>query len=595
VTDTTDKCLALASKLSESGEFCFDTETTAVDPVLAKLVGLSFCFKDHEAWFVPISEHESEAQERLEIFRSVFGNPLIQKIGQNIKYDIIVLMNYGIQVRGPLFDTMIAHYLLQPDQRHNMDYLAETFLQYQPVSIETLIGKKGAGQRSMRDAWKEQPEKVAEYAAEDADVTWQLKRILHRELEKQGLMELATGIEMPLIPVLAAMEKTGVSLHVEDLHNYAIELNRLAIETEKEIFQLAGYDFNIASPKQLGEILFDRLKIDPQAKKTKTGQYATNEETLARLSDRHPLIGKILDYRGLKKLISTYVEALPRLINPETGKIHTSYNQAVAATGRLSSVNPNLQNIPIRDEQGREIRKAFIPSGQDFLFFSADYSQIELRLMAHLSQDPGLCEAFRRNEDIHAATAAKIFKVPLSEVTRDMRSKAKTANFGIIYGISSFGLSQRLNIPKSEGKSLIDGYFENYPRVKQYMDECIRLAREKGFVETIFGRQRQLPDINSRNAVVRGMAERNAINAPIQGSAADIIKIAMIRIHDRFMEEDMKSRMILQVHDELNFDVWKPELEKVQKIVVKEMEGAVKLSVPLVVDYGTGSNWLEAH
>lgn len=581
--------------LQQSNSICFDTETTGIDPNEAALVGLSFSVKAGEAWYLPVPEKREEAMKLLEKLRPVLENPLTLKVGQNIKYDIIILKWYGIEVAGKLFDTMLAHYLLYPDQKHGMDFMAEQYLKYKCIHIEELIGEKKGKQRSMRQAFTENPERVKDYAAEDADITWQLYLFLKKKLDDSGLNPLAESIEFPLVYVLAEMEKTGVKLEVESLKDFAIELRELIINTEKTVFEMAGMEFNLSSPKQLGEVLFDHMKLNPDAKKTKTGQYQTNEETILRLKDKHPIIEKILDFRGYKKLLSTYVEALPKLVNPRTKRIHTSYNQAVAATGRLSSVNPNLQNIPIREEQGRAIRKSFIPSGNEYVFFSADYSQIELRLMAHLSQDPNLIEAFFNKEDIHAATAAKIFKIPLAEVNREMRSKAKTANFGIIYGISAFGLAQRLNIPRSEGKQLIDGYFESYPKVKEYMDRSIALARKNGFVETIMGRRRALPDINSRNAVVRGMAERNAINAPIQGSAADLIKLAMIRIHDRFKKEHFKSSMILQVHDELNFDVYKPELDQVKEIVVYEMESVVKLSVPLIADSGIGNNWLEAH
>jgi DNA polymerase I len=593
--DTIDKCKELFLTLSEQTAFCFDTETTGINANEAELIGISFSFKAHVAYYVPIPDLPENYQPILELFKPLFENQRILKIGQNIKYDILMLKWYGIEIRGELFDTMLAHYLLQPDLKHNMDFLSQTYLNYNPVSIETLIGTKGKQQRSMRDVYKEDPIKVKDYAAEDADITWQLYKELKKELKKYNLENLAQEIEFPLIPVLAEMEKTGVNLNVAALSEFAKELSELIISTEKEILDMAEIDFNVGSPKQLGEVLFVKMKLDEKARKTKSGQYSTNEETLVKLKDKHPIIEKILDFRGYKKLLSTYVDALPKLINQKTGRIHTSYNQAIAATGRLSSVNPNLQNIPIREEQGRQIRKAFIPTEDEYIIFSADYSQIELRLMAHLSQDPNLMEAFNNKEDVHAATAAKINKIPLEEVSREMRSQAKTANFGIIYGISAFGLSQRLNISRSEGKALIDGYFESYPKVKEYMDYSIRIAREKGFVSTLMGRKRQLNDINSRNAVVRGMAERNAINAPIQGSAADIIKIAMIRIHERFEEEKFKSRMILQVHDELNFNVFKPELDQVKEIVIEEMQNAVRLKVPLIVDHGEGANWLEAH
>ena len=585
----------LCKKLLSSDEVCFDTETTGLDNIDNELTGISFSVKDHEAYFIPVPENRIEAMKILEIFRPVFESESILKIGQNIKFDIMVLLGYGINVNGRLFDTMIAHYLLQPEQRHGMDFLAEVYLKYRTISFEDLLGAKGRNQRTMREMVTNEPLKVTDYACEDADITFRLKKLFKEELIKNNLLKLAEEIEFPLISVLADMERTGVRINTDSLESFSLDLTDLIIKTEKEIIDLVGFDFNVSSPKQLGEVLFVRLKLDDKAKKTKTGQYSTNEETLERLTDKHPVINKILDYRGYKKLLSTYVDSLPKLVNSTSGKIHTSYNQAVASTGRLSSVNPNLQNIPIREGMGRKIRKVFIPSSEDYMFFSADYSQIELRLMAHLSEDKNLIEAFSNKEDIHSATASKIFKVDISEVNREMRAKAKTANFGIIYGISSFGLSQRLNISRSEGKELIDGYFENYPGVKEYMDKCIHIAREKGYVETIFGRKRVLSDINSKNAVVRGMAERNAINAPIQGSAADIIKIAMININSEFKKRGLKSKMIIQVHDELNFDVLKSELEEVKEIVIDKMQNAVRLNVPLTVDYGTGANWLEAH
>lgn len=513
------------------------------------------------------------------------------KVGQNIKYDMLVLANYGVQLQGPLFDTMVAHYVLQPELRHNMDYLAEIYLNYQTIHIEELIGPKGKNQDNMRDL---PPASVYEYACEDADVTLKLKNKLEKELDENNVRKLFEEIEMPLIPVLAYMERNGVRIDTEALKETSRHFTLRMKQIEEEVYQLAGTEFNIASPKQVGEVLFDRLKIVEKAKKTKTGQYVTSEEVLESLRGKHEVVGKILEHRGLKKLLGTYIDALPQLINPETGRIHTSFNQTVTATGRLSSSNPNLQNIPIRNEDGKEIRKAFIPD-DGCIFFSADYSQIELRIMAHLSGDPHMIEAFQKGQDIHAATASKIYKVPLEEVTREQRSKAKTANFGIIYGISVFGLAERLNVDRKEAKELIDGYFENYPHVKEYMDESIRIARERGYIETIFKRKRYLPDINSRNAVVRGYAERNAINAPIQGSAADIIKVAMVRIYQRFLKERIQSKMILQVHDELNFSVLPEEQEKVKQIVIEEMESAYKMKAPLLADSGWGQNWLEAH
>ena len=539
-----------------------------------------------------IQKAQDEAKKIVSQFAEALENEKIEKIGQNIKFDTVVLRKYQIKVQGPLFDTMIAHYLLNPELRHNMDYLSETYLKYKPVSIEELIGAKGKNQLTMRQVAVAQ---VAEYAAEDADITLQLKNFFAPELKKAGLESLFYDMEMPLIHVLEEMEVTGIALDTEALKQSSQELTQTLIRLEEEIYELAGTTFNINSTKQVGEILFDRLQIMEKAKKTKTGNYTTNEETLEKLRSKHPIIGKLLEYRGIKKLLSTYIDSLPELINPQTGKIHTSFNQTVAATGRLSSSNPNLQNIPIRDEMGKEIRRAFTADNDQCVFFSADYSQIELRIMAHLSEDPNMIEAFNSGADIHAATAAKIYNVPLEMVTGDMRRKAKTANFGIIYGISVFGLSERLNIPRGEAKELIDGYFKTYSRIKAYMDECIHLAKEKGYVETIFKRKRYLPDINSGNAIVRGYAERNAINAPIQGSAADIIKIAKIRIYKRFEEEKLRSKMILQVHDELNFNVYKEEKEQVKKIVLEEMEGACKLRVPLIADCGEGFSWLEAH
>jgi len=591
ITDK-EKRSELISKLSSLNEFCFDTETTGLEAIDTEIVGLSFSYKTGEAFYVPIPINREEAQSLINEFKLVFENTEIKKIGQNIKYDMLMLKAYDIDVKGEIFDTMLAHYLLQPELRHNMNFLAESYLNYSPVPIENLIGKKGKNQMSMRSVALEQ---ISEYAGEDADITWQLKEIFEKELEKNNLSALAQKVEMPLARVLADMEFTGVSLNTKALNIFAQQLVEEIMQIEKEIYTLSGMEFNISSPQQLGKVLFDHLKISSDAKKTKTDQYSTGEEVLEKIVDAHPVIPKILEFRSLKKLHSTYVEALPKLIHKKTGKIHTSYNQALVSTGRLSSNNPNLQNIPIREERGREIRKAFIPSTAEHVFLSADYSQVELRIMAHLSQDTAMIDAFIHDEDIHAATAAKIFNIPLTEVTSDMRRKAKTANFGIIYGISSFGLAQRLSISRSEAKQLIDGYFLTYPKVKKYMDQSIFIAREKGYVETILGRRRFLPDINSKNAIVRGVAERNAINAPIQGSAADIIKIAMINIFSQFEKENLKSKMIMQVHDELNFDVLKSELDVVKNIVRNEMQQAIQLSVPLTVDIGVGENWLEAH
>lgn len=552
---------------------------------------MSFSFAENQAFYVPVPANREEALTIVNIFKPAFENPDSLKIGQNIKYDLIMLANYGVTLKGKMFDTMIAHYVLQPELRHGMDYLAEIYLKYETIKIEELIGAKGKKQGNMRDL---APEAVYKYACEDADVTLKLKQVLENELETNGVKKLFEEIEMPLVPVLAYMERNGVRIDTEALKETSRHFTARMNQIEEEVHQLAGMEFNIASPKQVGEVLFDRLKIVEKAKKTKTGQYVTSEEVLESLRGKHEIVGKILEHRGLKKLLGTYIDALPQLINPATGRIHTSFNQTVTATGRLSSSNPNLQNIPIRNEDGKEIRKAFIPD-EGCEFFSADYSQIELRIMAHLSNDPHMIEAFQKDQDIHAATAAKIYKVKLEEVTREQRSKAKTANFGIIYGISVFGLAERLNVDRKEAKALIDGYFENYPNVKAYMDQSIQEAREKGYIETIFKRKRYLPDINSKNAVVRGYAERNAINAPIQGSAADIIKVAMIRIYQRFQEEGIRSKMILQVHDELNFSVLPEEKEKVQQIVISEMEAAYKMKAPLRADHGWGHNWLEAH
>lgn len=589
--DNEKKISDLITKLENTEYFAFDTETTGIDPITAELVGMSFALQENEAFYVPVPTDRNKAIELVNKFKKSLENPNSLKIGQNIKYDYIVLKNYQINVKGKFFDTMVAHYLLQPEQRHNMDYLAEVYLKYKTISIEELIGPKGKNQISMRQV---NIEKICEYAAEDADVTLKLKNILEKELKKEELEHLFYSIEMPLIKVLAEMEISGVKVDTEALRLSSILLTEKVQQLEQEIYQLAGTEFNVSSARQVGEVLFERLKIDEKAKKTKTGQYSTTEEILEKLRSKHPIVGKILEQRGVKKLLSTYVNALPELINPQTGKIHTSFNQTVTATGRLSSSNPNLQNIPIRDNEGREIRRAFIPDNQ-CLFFSADYSQIELRIMADLSEDPNMIEAFTSGRDIHAATAAKIYKIPIEEVTPDMRRKAKTANFGIIYGISVFGLSDRLNIPRAEAKELINGYFETYPHIKEYMDKSIQIAREKGYVETISGRKRMLPDINSKNSIVRGYAERNAINAPIQGSAADIIKIAMIRIFDQFEKNNLKARMILQVHDELNFSVPENEIEIVKHIVKEEMENAYRLKVPLIADTGIGKNWLEAH
>lgn len=581
----------LVARINALNEFCFDTETTSIDPLNAELVAITFSWEKGSGYFIHFPESEKETRDILEILRPAFENPATLKIGQNMKFDIQILTKYGIGVNGPLFDTMIAHYLLEPDMRHNMNLLSETFLGYSPVHIETLIGEKGINQKTMRDV---PVDKLIEYSVEDADVTYQLKNVFEPRIQKEGLSDLSHNIEMPLISVLASMERNGVKLNLEDLKAITINLREDIISLEKEIYAMAGTEFNISSPKQLGDILFIRLKLDEKARFTKTKQFITSEEILQRLTHKHPIIEKVLEYRGLKKLLSTYVEALPLLVDEKTGRIHTCYNQAVAATGRLSSNNPNLQNIPVRDARGREIRKAFVPEN-GHIFFSADYSQIELRLMAHLSKDKSMIGDFLSGNDIHAATASKIFGVEIAEVTREMRNRAKTANFGIIYGISSFGLSERLTIGRKEAKDLIDGYFNSYPGVKIYMDESIHKAREVGYVTTMFGRKRYLNDIHSRNQVVRGNAERNAINAPIQGSAADIIKIAMVKIHERMKAEKWSSKMILQVHDELIFEVVNEEFERLKEMVLFEMSNAVKLDIPLKVDWGIGNSWFEAH
>ena len=582
----------LINELIKQPVFCFDTETTSINAIDAELVGMAFSWNKNQGWYVPVPGNRENALEVVEKFRNVLENENSLIIGQNLKYDMQVMRNYGIKFKGHVFDTMIAHYLLQPEQKHNLDYLAEVYLDYRTIHTEELIGKKGSQQGNMRDV---PIERLVDYACEDTDVTWQLYHILKDELKQNGFNSLAEKIEFPLISVLCAMEENGVMLDKEALRQFAIELEAALLELRDSIYELSGEEFNISSPKQLGEILFDKLKISSDAKKTKTKQYSTGEEVLVRLTDKHPVVGKVLEFRSLKKLLSTYVEALPKMINPRTGFIHTSYNQAVAATGRLSSNNPNLQNIPIREEKGREIRKSFIPRRDENVLLSADYSQIELRLMAHMSQDPLMIDAFQKGEDIHTATASKIFEVPPEKVTKEQRGKAKTANFGIIYGISAFGLAQRMNIPRANAKQLIDSYFNTYARVRRYMDEMIQSGREKGYVETMLGRRRYLRDILSRNAVVRGFAERNAINAPIQGSAADIIKIAMIRIQEILYKNNYRTKMILQVHDELVFDVYKKELEEVKQMIIREMENAYSLSVPLLVDFGTGNNWLEAH
>lgn len=589
--DNEEKIRDLVQKLLTAEILSIDTETTSTEPMEARLVGASFSDAEHRAWYVPFPPDKKEADKIAGLLRPLYENEHCLKVGQNIKYDIIVLQNYGIQVAGPLFDTMLAHYVLQPELRHNMDYLAEVYLHYRTIHIDQLIGPRGKGQKNMRDLT---PAEVYRYACEDADITLRLKNVLEKELETHNASYLFHNIEMPLVPVLVNLESNGVRIDTEALRQTSEHFSARLTDIERDIYRLAGEEFNIASPKQVGEVLFDHLKIAEKPKKTKTGQYVTSEEVLESLRNKHEVVGKILEHRGLKKLLGTYVDALPQLINPRTGRIHTSFNQAVTATGRLSSSNPNLQNIPVRDNDGKEIRKAFIPD-DGCEFFSADYSQIELRIMAHLSGDENMIEAFRSGHDIHAATAAKIYKVDIDQVTPDMRRKAKTANFGIIYGISTFGLAERMGVSRQEARELIEGYFNTYPRVKAYMEHSIEVARTQGYVETIFHRKRFLPDINSRNATVRGYAERNAINAPIQGSAADIIKVAMARIYRRFQAEGLRTKMILQVHDELNFSVPPAEKEKVQQIVLEEMESACPMQVPLKADCGWGSNWLEAH
>ncbi|HEY5508971.1 MAG TPA: DNA polymerase I [Paludibacter sp.] len=591
LVDTKVKRSDLISKLFMQKSVCFDTETTGLDVFNDDLVGLSFCFTEGEAYYVSLPENKEEARQVLLEFRVIFESEQIEKIGQNIKFDLLMLAQYGVELNGKLFDTMIAHYLIQPELRHGMDYLAEIYLKYRMIHFEDIVGAKGKNQMNIRTV---ELDKLCDYAAEDADITFRLKKILEKELEANSLSSLFYDIEMPLMKVLSIIERNGVRLDIPALAESSTILTAEMGVLEKEIHELAGGEFNVSSPMQVGEVLFDRLQLDAKAKKTKTGQYSTSEDILEKLQSKHPIISKILDYRGLKKLLSTYIDSLPQLVNPKTGKVHTSFNQTVTATGRLSSTNPNLQNIPIRDAQGKEIRKAFIPDA-DSVFLSVDYSQIELRIMAHLSGDANMLEAFNSGHDIHTATAAKIYKIPLEEVTSDMRRKAKTANFGIIYGISIFGLSDRLSIPRGEAKELIDGYFATYPSVKKYMDASIQRAKEMGYVETLLGRKRFLPDINSQNSIVRGFAERNAINAPIQGTAADIIKIAMVHIQKRLEQENLQAKMTMQVHDELNFTVPNSEIDVVKKAVVDEMENAIKLQVPLIADCGVGANWLEAH
>ena len=589
--ETEEQLLSLIQLLEGAKIISLDTETTSTNAIEAQLVGLSFAIEEHKAYYVPVPEDNNEAQKIVEKFRPIYENADTVKVGQNIKYDLEVLRNYDVYLQGPLFDTMVAHYLLQPEQYHNMDFMAEVYLNYNTVHIDELIGPKGKTQKSMRQL---APNDVYAYACEDADITLQLKNVLEPKLKEVGVDQLFHEVEMPLIPVLAEMECNGVRIDTAALKETSEVFTQRMLQLEQDIYQAAGKTFNVASPKQVGDILFGEMKIVDKPKKTKTGQYVTSEEVLQTLRAKHPIVAHILDYRALKKLLGTYVDALPKLINPRTGHIHTSFNQAVTATGRLSSSDPNLQNIPVRGEDGKEIRKCFIPE-EGCKFFSADYSQIELRVMAHLSKDANMLEAFREGYDIHAATAAKIYDKPVSEVTRDERTKAKRANFGIIYGITVFGLADRLNIERAEAKQLIDGYFKMFPQVRDYMEQAKDTAKAQGWVETFFHRRRYLPDINSGNATVRGIAERNAINAPIQGSAADIIKVAMVRIFQRFKRENVRSKMILQVHDELNFSVLLEEKQLVERIVMEEMQAAYPLDVPLVADGGWGNNWLEAH
>lgn len=591
LVDNEQLCRDLCDKILTKKVVSLDTETTSTVAIDAELVGLSFAVTENEAFYVPIPENRDDAQKIVDIFRPIYESNEILKVGQNIKYDYEVLRGYGVEISAPMFDTMLAHYVLQPELHHNMDYMAETLLNYQTIHIEELIGAKGKGQKSMRDV---PPAEICEYAAEDADVTLKLKNVLEPKLKDAGAEELFWQIEMPLVPVLAEMEINGVRIDSESLMETSKIFNERMADYERKIYEEAGEVFNISSPKQVGDILFGKMKIVDKPKKTKTGQFVTSEEVLVQLKHKAPIVENILNYRGLKKLLGTYVEALPKLVNPRTGHIHTNFNQAVTATGRLSSSDPNLQNIPIRDDDGKEIRKCFIPE-ENCLFFSADYSQIELRIMAHLSGDEHMCEAFRSGTDIHAATAAKIWHEDVAAVTADQRKKAKQANFGIIYGITTYGLAQRMNIANGEARQLIDDYFATFPKVKEYMEKAKDDCRAKGYAETLFHRRRYLPDIHSANATVRGFAERNAINAPIQGSEADIIKVAMIHIHHRFREEGIRSKMILQVHDELNFSVYPDERDRVERIVIEEMERACPLSVPLTADAGWGRNWLEAH
>jgi len=582
----------LLELLLKQDQVCFDTETTDIDALHAELVGMSFSYKAREAFYVAVAADQEDAQKIVDEFKPFFESKKIEKIAHNIKYDLKVLHRYGIKVSGPTFDTMVAHYLINPESKQSMDFLAEFYLKYKPVSIETLIGKKGKGQGNMRDL---KPEEVSDYACEDADITFQLKQLFEPEVNKDHLKELFYNLEMPLVNVLKDMEQEGIAIDVKALKDYSADLEKILLQLEKDIKEAAGMDFNVDSPKQLGEVLFDHLKIDPKAKKTKTGQYATSEDILLKLEKAHPMIPMILEYRQLRKLKSTYVDPLPTMCDKVDGRVHTNFMQTVTATGRLSSNNPNLQNIPIKTEKGREIRKAFIPRDKDHVLISADYSQIELRIIAALSGDKHMVEAFHNNHDIHTATASRVFHVPMNEVTREQRGAAKAVNFGILYGQSAFGLAQSLNISRTEAKSIIDSYFEEFSALKSYMDKVMLDARDKGFVETIMKRRRYLPDINSANAVVRGYAERNAINAPIQGSAADIIKMAMIKLHHTLELHHLKSKMILQVHDELVFDVPKDEVDVMKALVKECMEHALEVGVPIDVEVGVGENWLDAH
>ncbi|MBC8112270.1 MAG: DNA polymerase I, partial [Verrucomicrobia bacterium] len=582
----------LVEHLEKQERFCFDTETDNIDPVEAKVIGMSFCVFEKEAYYVPVPEDAAEAQQTIDFFKSVLENPAIEKIGQNLKFDLLVLKKYQIQVQGKMFDTMLANYLVAPNSRHNMDDMADNYLNYKPVSITSLIGKKGKNQLNMRQI---EVERVKEYAAEDADITLQLRNVLFPKVNEKQMEKLFYEVEMPLMPVLAALENNGIKIDIDNLRESSVLLETDIEDLEERIYELAGETFNIASPKQLGNILFDKLNLDSKGKKTATGQHATGEDVLSKLAGKHEIVGKILDFRELQKLKTTYIDALPLLISPTDGRVHTSFNQAVTTTGRLSSTNPNLQNIPIRTERGREIRKAFVPKNKDFLILSADYSQIELRLMAHFSQDPTMQQAFKDGLDIHASTASKVFKVDISEVNADLRRKAKTINFGIIYGISAHGLAERLAITRTEGSEIIKAYFEQFPRVKKYMDESIDKAREQGYAETYLGRKHWLPDINSANATVKGYAERNAINTPLQGTAAEIIKLAMIKIHAWMQEQQLQSQMILQVHDELVFDAHREEIELLKPNISALMKDALPLSVPMEVGLGIGENWLEAH